>query len=77
MRPNIASEHATMNDEILLLKQLEELQETHRKLDSEITELGRNSWENEFILARLKKQKLQLRDEIAQIEIELYPDMPA
>ena len=66
-----------MNDEIVLLKQLEELQETHRKLDDEITELGRNNWENEFILARLKKQKLQLRDQISDIEAELYPDMPA
>lgn len=67
----------TMNDEIILLKQLEELQETHRKLDDEITELGRNAWEHEFVLARLKKQKLHLRDQITQIEIELYPDMPA
>ena len=68
---------STMNDEIVLLKQLEELQETHRKLDDEISDLGRNSWENEFILARLKKQKLQLRDQISDIEAELYPDMPA
>ena len=68
---------STMNDEIVLLKQLEELQETHRKLDDEISDLGRNSWENEFILARLKKQKLQLRDQISDIESELYPDMPA
>jgi len=66
-----------MNDDIVLLKQLEELQEQHRKLDTEIDELNKNSWENEFSVARLKKQKLRLRDQIYQIEIQLYPDMPA
>jgi hypothetical protein len=67
----------TMNDDIVLLKQLEDLQEQHRKLDTEIDELNKNSWENEFSVARLKKQKLRLRDQIYQIEIQLYPDMPA
>ena len=67
----------TMNDDIVLLKQLEDLQEQHRKLDTEIDELAKNSWENEFSVARLKKQKLRLRDQIYQIEIQLYPDMPA
>lgn len=67
----------TMNDDIILLKQLEDLQEQHRKLDDEITELSKNAWENEFSMARLKKQKLRLRDQIYQIEIQLYPDMPA
>jgi len=66
-----------MNDDIVLLKQLEDLQEQHRKLDTEIDELNKNSWENEFSVARLKKQKLRLRDQIYQIEIQLYPDMPA
>ncbi len=65
-----------MNDDIVLLKQLDELKEQHRILDDEIKQLG-GGWENEMQLARLKKRKLQLRDMIATLEVEIYPDMPA
>ena len=65
-----------MNDDIVLLKQLDELKEQHRILDDEIKQLS-GGWENELQLARLKKRKLQLRDMIATLEVEIYPDMPA
>lgn len=66
-----------MNDDIVLLKQLDELKEQHRQLDEEIKSLGDAGWQNEMQIARLKKRKLQLRDMIATLEVEIYPDMPA
>lgn len=68
--------HVSMNDEISLVKELEALKDQHRDLDHEIATLGKGSWD-ELRLARLKKEKLRLRDKIYAIEIELYPDMPA
>ena len=68
----------TMNDDVVLLKQLDELKEQHRQLDKEINELSASgSFQDEMQMARLKKRKLQLRDMIATLEIDLYPDMPA
>lgn len=63
-----------MNDDIVLLKQLDELKEQHRLLDEEIKSLA---GVDEMQAARLKKRKLQLRDMIATLEVEIYPDMPA
>ena len=65
-----------MNDEITLFKQLEALKDQHRDLDREITSAGENAWD-ELRLARLKKEKLRLRDKISMLESELYPDQPA
>jgi hypothetical protein len=67
----------SMNDEIVLMKQLEELKEQHRQLDSEIDDINKDGWGDELKIARLKKQKLRLRDEIFALECQLYPDMPA
>ncbi len=68
--------HTTMNDEIVLVKQLDELKEQHRQLDIEIQELL-GSGSDEMTVARLKKRKLQLRDQIMTLEVEIYPDQPA
>jgi hypothetical protein len=65
-----------MNDDIVIIKQLDDLREEHRRLDEEIKSLS-GGWECEMQLARLKKRKLQLRDMIQTLEIEIYPDMPA
>lgn len=64
-----------MNDDVVLLKQLDELKEQHRKLDIEISQLFGS--DNEFRLAQLKKQKLRLRDMIMTLEVEMFPDQPA
>lgn len=66
---------ATMNDDVVILKQIDELREQHRVLDEEIKQLG--GGQDEMQAARLKKRKLQLRDMIATLEAEVYPDMPA
>ena len=65
-----------MNDDIVIIKQLDELKEQHRQLDEEIKALD-GSFQGEMQLARLKKRKLQLRDMIATLEAEIYPDVPA
>lgn len=67
----------TMNDEIVLFKQLDDLKDQHRLLDEEIHELQLSSVRDELQIARLKKRKLQLRDMIMTLEVEIYPDQPA
>lgn len=66
----------TMNDDVVLFKQLDELKEQHRQLDIQIQMLS-GSGQDEMTLARLKKRKLQLRDQIQTLEVEIYPDQPA
>ena len=66
----------TMNDDVVVLKQIDELREQHRLLDEEIKMLD-GGWQDEMQAARLKKRKLQLRDMIATLEAEVYPDVPA
>ena len=63
-----------MNDDIVILKQIDELKEQHRQLDEEIKAL---TGSDEMQVARLKKRKLQLRDMITTLEVEIYPDQPA
>ncbi len=67
----------TMNDEIVLFKQLDELKDQHRQLDDEIQELQLSAVRDELQIARLKKRKLHLRDMIMTLEVEIYPDQPA
>jgi len=67
----------TMNDDVVLFKQLDDLKEQHRQLDIEIQMLGGGGSTDEMALARLKKRKLQLRDQIQTLEFEIYPDQPA
>lgn len=64
-----------MQDDIIVIKQLEELKEMHRQLDEEINQLVPSV--HEMQIARLKKRKLQLRDQIQTLEVEIYPDVPA
>lgn len=68
---------ATMNTEVVLVKQLEDIKEQHRQLDHEIRCMEQDPTHNQLMAARLKKQKLALRDRIAELEAELYPDVPA
>ncbi|MES2984896.1 MAG: YdcH family protein [Pseudomonadota bacterium] len=63
-----------MNDDIVLFKQLDDLKDQHRQLDEEIRQL---TGQDEMLVARLKKRKLQLRDQIMTLEVEIYPDQPA
>jgi len=68
-------------NEAELLKKLELLRTEHRDLDAAIaalTEAGQTGGSaDQLQIARLKKRKLRLRDQIALIEDELLPDIIA
>jgi hypothetical protein len=56
---------------------LVELRESHRDLDAAIARLQADANADELAIRRLKKRKLQLKDQIAQLEAQLVPDEPA
>ena len=60
-----------------LRKRLEGLKIEHRDLDVAIIALGNGATVDQLQLARLKKRKLRLRDQIALIEDHLIPDIIA
>lgn len=64
-------------DQETIARRLEALRSEHRDLDSAIGALGAQSGADELQLARLKKRKLRLRDEIALLEDQLIPDIIA
>ena len=66
-----------MDEHELLLAELTELRRQHRALDEGIAELSQSALGDQLQLKRLKKRKLQLKDEIARIEDKLYPDIIA
>lgn len=74
----IATEECAMNEqEIALMNRLEAMREKHRNLDDAIEKLGGNQAVDQLQLRRLKKEKLQIRDQIAMLEDMLYPDIIA
>jgi hypothetical protein len=56
---------------------LARLSEEHRDLDAAITAMTESGVRDQLILTRLKKRKLQLKDQIAKIEDALLPDIIA
>ncbi|OYY88984.1 MAG: DUF465 domain-containing protein [Sphingomonas sp. 28-66-16] len=64
-------------DERLIAKRLELLRVEHRDLDSAIDALLAQNAADQLQIARLKKRKLRLRDEIAMMEDQLIPDIIA
>jgi len=56
---------------------LEALRTEHRDLDAAIDALVQSGISDQLRLARMKKRKLILRDEIAMLESELIPDIIA
>lgn len=56
---------------------LERLRTEHRDLDAAIDALIGGGSGDQLRLARLKKQKLRLKDEIAVLEDQLVPDIIA
>lgn len=66
-----------MIDEEELRARLVRLKEEHRDLDSAIEALAESPAADQVAIARLKKRKLRLRDEIMLIEDQLLPDIIA
>lgn len=58
-------------------KRLAALRLEHRDLDAAIDALSLNGARDQLQIARLKKRKLLLRDQIAMIEDYLIPDIIA
>ncbi len=54
-----------------------ELELEHRDLDQLIEQLVRNPGFEELHIKRLKKRKLQIKDELAKLEDKLIPDILA
>lgn len=64
--------------EAMILKvRLAALKAEHRDLDDAIAALRDKPSADDLRLARLKKRKLRLKDEIADIEDRLLPDISA
>ncbi len=61
----------------MIAARLDELRMEHRDLDAAIAALTDSGTGDQLRLARLKKRKLRLRDEIAQLEDQLVPDIIA
>lgn len=54
-----------------------ELEVEHRDLDAVIDTLTKRADHDELQLRRLKKRKLQLKDHITLLKMQLTPDVPA
>ena len=65
-------------DEIEALKsKLAELRTEHRDLDDVVARMTEDGSTNQLQIQRLKRRKLALKDQIAQIENKLLPDIIA
>ncbi|RZS81139.1 YdcH family protein [Pigmentiphaga kullae] len=67
-----------MDDRIqALTARIVELQLEHRDLDAAIERLAVDTAVDELRLKRMKKRKLQLKDHIVALQMQLIPDIPA
>ena len=58
-------------------KQLDELKARYREIDEKILEMNKDLTKDQLEIQRLKRQKLQLKDEISRIKADLLPDIIA
>jgi hypothetical protein len=70
-QPTNPTELAIMAERLAVLRQ------EHRDLDAAILRLQADIDADELAVKRLKKRKLQLKDQIAWLESALIPDEPA
>ncbi len=61
----------------LIRRKVEALKIEHRDLDEVIARLASDYKQDELQLRRLKRRKLLLKDQIALLERQLVPDIPA
>jgi len=64
-------------EELALRARLKVLQLEHADLDASIEALGRMPVPDQLMIARLKRKKLTLRDEMAKLEDRILPDIIA
>jgi len=73
---SISDESPIANDEAIQAR-IAELRQAHQDLDAAITALAAHRLPDQLRIARLKKQKLALRDQIGRLEDRLTPDIIA
>ena len=66
-----------MDDIDALKRKLTDLRSQHRDLDETIKELSQDRSVDQLRLQRMKKRKLELKDQITIIEDRLLPDIIA
>ena len=71
------NEHVTRPDEVAARAKLAALIQEHRDLDAAIEALSVSGTGDQLAVSRLKKRKLQLKDEITEINNSLLPDIIA
>lgn len=64
-------------NDAVISQQLMDLKLEHRDLDLAIVRLQADIQADELAVKRMKKRKLQLKDQIARLESDLIPDEPA
>jgi hypothetical protein len=64
-------------NETEIRQRLDQLEQEHRALDSAIDALGERIGHDQLQLARLKKRKLHIKDEIFKLCDQLVPDIIA
>ena len=73
---NAPTDLSMKNDDVLRVE-LIEFRRQHRDLDTAIAALVEKGTSDQLTIQRLKKQKLRMKDRIAQIEDRLTPDIIA
>jgi hypothetical protein len=66
-----------LDDEDTLTARLTELKQDHADLDAAVQAISLSPLPDMLLIARLKRKKLALKDEIARIEDLLNPDIIA
>ena len=64
-------------EELALRAQVKVLRQEHADLDASIEALSHMPIPDQLLIARLKRKKLVLRDEIVKIESRILPDIIA
>lgn len=64
-------------DEAEIQRRIEAMRVEHRDLDDAINALLNSAAPDQLQIARFKRKKLRLRDEIASLEDQLIPDIIA
>jgi len=66
-----------IDDEDALIARLNELKQDHADLDAAVQAIALSPLPDMLLIARLKRKKLALKDEMARIEDLLNPDIIA
>ena len=75
--PPMSDEEASNDEDFRLREMLARLRQAHQDLDAAVEALNALPRPDQLQIARLKKRKLVLRDQIAKLENSLTPDLIA